>query len=322
MRIWRRGRTRRKFKLTRSGRAFVLITIGVGIAAVNTANNLLYLVLGFLLSLLLVSGVLSDLALWRLRIERNVAQRVFAGTTALVELAVTNSKLRLASLAIEVAEVLDEPPAPARFVRIPPDSTETTSYRLTALKRGRLQLTRLRVTTRYPFGLIEKGYAMFSPEEVMVYPKLLERAQCPPLDAIPGEIAPQSRPGDGVEPAASIRDYRAGDAARDIHWRRTASRGELLVREREQQARAQVTLYVDNRFPAGGGDAGWRQEFERKISEAATLASIYLGRGVAVELRTPDAGSATVEAGGAPDPIWRLLALLQPVAASATRRAA
>jgi uncharacterized protein (DUF58 family) len=69
MRIFRRRRAKRKFRLTREGRVFLFVTIGVGFAAVNTANNLLYLVLGLLLSLLLVSGVLSDLALWKLRVR-------------------------------------------------------------------------------------------------------------------------------------------------------------------------------------------------------------------------------------------------------------
>ena len=97
MRIFRRRRSRRKFRLTREGRAFLFVTIGVGFAAVNTANNLLYLVLGLLLSLLLVSGVLSDLALWKLRITRKLPARMFAGTRSLIEVAALNDKRWLAS---------------------------------------------------------------------------------------------------------------------------------------------------------------------------------------------------------------------------------
>ena len=66
MRIFRRRRSRRKFRLTREGRAFLFVTVGVGLAAVNTANNLLYLVLGLLLSLLLDSGVLRLVPLYLL----------------------------------------------------------------------------------------------------------------------------------------------------------------------------------------------------------------------------------------------------------------
>ena len=65
-----RAPRRRRFSLTRQGKGYVFVTIGVGIAAVNTGNNLLYLILGLLLSLLLVSGTLSDLALYQLRAKR------------------------------------------------------------------------------------------------------------------------------------------------------------------------------------------------------------------------------------------------------------
>ena len=84
---------------------FVLVTIGVGIAAVNTGNNLLYLVLGLLLSLLLTSGVLSDLVLFGVRVRRKAAPRVFAGSPVYFEIEVENAKSRLASLSLEVLDV-------------------------------------------------------------------------------------------------------------------------------------------------------------------------------------------------------------------------
>jgi hypothetical protein len=53
----------RKLKFTREGKYYLGITLGVGFAAINTGNNLLYLLLGMLLSLIVVSGVMSDLSL-------------------------------------------------------------------------------------------------------------------------------------------------------------------------------------------------------------------------------------------------------------------
>ena len=57
------GKWPRRLKLTREGKYFIFITFGVGVAAINTGNNLLYLLLGMLLSLIIVSGVLSELSL-------------------------------------------------------------------------------------------------------------------------------------------------------------------------------------------------------------------------------------------------------------------
>lgn len=322
MRILRRRRSRRKFRLTREGRAFLFVTIGVGFAAVNTANNLLYLVLGLLLSLLLVSGVLSDLALWKLRIRRGLPARMFAGTRSLIEVTALNEKRWLASVSVETIDEIDGADSePARFLRVAAGQTELAGYIHEAPRRGLIELGTMRVLTRYPFGLIEKGYTIFEPDEAIVYPKLLDQVGTPPVQPVPGDAAPIHRTGRGHEFAGSVRFYREGDEARDIHWKRTASRGELVVREHEQDTSALVTLHLDNVIPAGTADeTEWREVFEHSISEAATLASSYLAQGISVRVRAADGESPLVAGGTAPDPIWRFLALLTAVRTDIPKR--
>jgi uncharacterized protein (DUF58 family) len=322
MRIFRRGRRRRRFRLTREGRAFLFITIGVGLAAVNTANNLLYLVLGLLLSLLLVSGVLSDLALWKLQINRKPPTRLFAGRRSYMDVALLNEKRWLSSVSVETIDELDGVETePARFVRVAPGETEVASYGFETLRRGVVELGTMRVLTRYPFGLIEKGYTMFLPDEVIVFPQLLEHVATPATRPMRGDAAPIHRTGRGAEFAGSVRFYREGDEARDIHWKRTASRGELVVREHEQDSNTLVTLTVNNLLAASPDDeAAWLGRFETSISEVATAAAAYLMQGVSVQVQTNDSVSPLVPGGTPPDPIWRFLALLQPCRAQAPRR--
>src|SRR5260370_35849800 len=57
----------------------MIITLGVGVGALNTGNNLLYLVLGLLLSAIVVSGVLSEGSLGRLSARRLGTDAAFAG---------------------------------------------------------------------------------------------------------------------------------------------------------------------------------------------------------------------------------------------------
>jgi len=322
MRIFRRRRGRRKFRLTREGRTFLFVTVGVGLAAVNTANNLLYLVLGLLLSLLLVSGVLSDLALWKLQIRRKIPARLFVGRRSLMDVALLNEKRWLASVSVETIDELDGVETePARFVRVAPGTTEIASYHFEPKRRGIVELGTMRVVTRYPFGLIEKGYTMFLPDEVVVYPQLLDHVAAPSVRPMQGDAAPIHQTGRGTEFAGSVRFYREGDEARDIHWKRTASRGELVVREHEQDSSALVTLTVDNLLGSGVEDEGaWAERFEISISEIATLASTYLSQGVSVQVQARDGVSPLVAGGTPPDPIWRFLALLRPARAKAPSR--
>ncbi|MEM7139362.1 MAG: DUF58 domain-containing protein [Myxococcota bacterium] len=319
MRIFRRRRSKRKFRLTREGRAFLFVTVGVGLAAVNTANNLLYLVLGLLLSLLLVSGVLSDLALWRLRMRRKLPGQVFAEKRAIIEMIAFNDKRWLASVSVEAVDSPEDGGMePARFLRIPPSESAEATYGFVAPRRGLVELGAVRVRTRYPFGLIEKGYTVFLPDEIVVYPALLAAAPTPPYEQMPGDAAPMHRTGQGTDFAGSVRYYRDGDESRDIHWKRTATRGELVVREREQDLSLFVTLLVDNTKPRGleGEELDlWRDRFERSISEAATATATYLTRGVSVQVRSSDDASPMVLGGSAPDPIWHFLAMLKPAVA-------
>ncbi|MEO8800646.1 MAG: hypothetical protein ABI551_22340, partial [Polyangiaceae bacterium] len=94
---WGRFRSffRARWKTTREGKFFIGITMGVGFAAINTANNLLYLLLGMLLALIVVSGVMSDLSLRDLTVVRRLPLRAQVGRAHLVEIEVFNHKSRV-----------------------------------------------------------------------------------------------------------------------------------------------------------------------------------------------------------------------------------
>ena len=82
---------RRKLKFTREGKYFLGITLGVGFAAINTGNNLLYLLLGMMLSLIIVSGVMSELSLRNLTVKRRLPGRAQVARSHLVEIEVFNN---------------------------------------------------------------------------------------------------------------------------------------------------------------------------------------------------------------------------------------
>src|SRR6202034_1591750 len=90
---WRRSlRPPRRLKFTREGKFFVGITLGVGFAAINTANNLLYLLLGMLLALIVVSGIMSELSLRDLTVVRRLPLSEQVRRSHLVEIEVLHHK--------------------------------------------------------------------------------------------------------------------------------------------------------------------------------------------------------------------------------------
>jgi uncharacterized protein (DUF58 family) len=179
----RRGRYARQLRFTREGRVFVLVTLGVGAAAVNTGNNLLYLVLGLLLSLIVLSGVLSELVLRNVRAERRLPRRAFAGSPALVELVLHNGKRRIPSFSIEAEDVAPGQPTDRRcyFLKIGAGQEQVGGYQRTPARRGRLVLEEIILRTRYPFGLFEKSRVLHAPGELVVYPALATLGRDPEI---------------------------------------------------------------------------------------------------------------------------------------------
>ncbi len=203
-RILRWFKPPRKLKFTREGKYYLGITLGVGFAAINTGNNLLYLLLGMLLSLIVVSGVMSDLSLRNLTVTRRLPVRAQVGRAHLVEIEVYNHKKRVPSYAIEVEDLRAGQPADKRcfFLKISPSSAQVAAYRRTPARRGRDRHTGFRIATRFPFGLFEKSREVDAEGELIIYPAV-DPVRLPVEE--PGRQAGGGRRTD----AARRRDLRA-----------------------------------------------------------------------------------------------------------------
>jgi uncharacterized protein (DUF58 family) len=306
----------RRLRMTREGRYFVGIALAIGFAAINTGNNLLYLLLGMMLSLILASGILSEMSLRGLRIERLPPARIEAGRPFLMGVALANDKRRLPSFSVEVEDLLGGAALDKKcwFLKVPAGKQQRTSYRHQLPRRGRYVMTGFRLSTKFPFALFRKSRLVEQEAEVIVLPQVHPVMQpSPPLRPSMGEEQRSTRGRRGE--FYGLRDFREGDDARDVHWRSTARRGRPMVREHEDEAARRVTLFVDNGLPGGAAcdDAGLLDGLERAISLAASLAAHYLERGYAARLVAR--GDAVGWASGMPhlDRLLRFLALLPTV---------
>ena len=162
----------RTIRPTREGWWLISATLVVGLAATNTGNNLLYLILAMMLSFTVISGVLSEQALRRVHLRRGMPDRLFAGTPATFSVGLTNGKRRLPSYALYVAE--PDPggrTTPMRFfLKVGPQACEGWTYSLMFPRRGRQPLPGLRLFTRFPFGLFTKSSRPLQNQQVLVYP--------------------------------------------------------------------------------------------------------------------------------------------------------
>lgn len=295
----KRGRV--AVQVTREGGWFIGVTALVGLAAVGLASNLLLLLFVLLASLAVASLALAALSLRGLRVRRRLPRSVQVGAAVHVGLEVTNGRRRGSAFSVEVEDRLVGAEVMKRcwFLKVPAGRVQRTEYRHSFPRRGRYRFGALRVATRFPLGWFRVSWPVrdddVSDLELVVLPRLV--AVTPPwLAGLDEQGDEAQRPARRAQPARrgellGLRPFRDGDDARDIHWRSSARRGRLLVRERERQAMRRAVILLDNGLPGGAAcDDGPLPDdpliagLERAVELAASLAAHWLWRGYAVQV--------------------------------------
>ncbi len=303
VRLRRLFRPPRSIRPTREGWWFLFATLGLGFAAINTGNNLLYLLLSTLLGTIVVSGILSEQSLRRLRLFRATSREIFAGSPAAVGCLLANGKHLLPSysLAVEIPVRTGGPPRVFYVPKLDAGQQRLHSWEETFPRRGRHRLPPVRVTTRFPFSLFLKATHPVVLEEFLVFPRLhpLSPDDLRALGGWGGEREP--RPGRGTD-LYNLREYRWGDDPRLIHWKSTAKSGAVMVRELEAEAALRVRLVLED--PPPGLDD---ERLEADISWVASLAAYLVDEGCQVELT---GAGLSVPLGGGPAQLRRILEAL------------
>ena len=284
----RRRHGARRLRFTREGKWFIALTLAVGFAAINTGNNLLYLVLGMLLSLIIVSGILSENALRGLTVARRLPDRVYARRPFLAGISLTNGKKQLPSFSIEVEDVITDRPLAKKcyFLKVPAGACQHTSYRGEFRYRGLYRFEAFLVSTRYPFAFFRKSRVISSAEEIIVLPHVHPVSELPEeILAVNGD-SQQTRRGAGRD-FYGLRDYHDGDDARDIHWKRSAREARLVLREYEAESRHRTAVCLNDALTVPPTPDN-RDEIEQCVEMAASIAVRLAKRGHTVTLLTPD----------------------------------
>jgi uncharacterized protein (DUF58 family) len=259
---------RRSLRLTSEGTRFLLFTIGIGVAALNTGNNLFYLLLAMMLSLIVISGLLSEQCLRWLHFHRHLPDLIMAEQPATVTISVTNRSRWLPSFSLQLFDVVEGHDFDRElFVdRVPAQRSALLSYPISASARGRLRLDGVRAETLFPFGLFLKRALYQVPGEILVSPPIRPLSLRFVDELVSeGQGLSLARRGHGTQ-LYNLRLYRPGDDSRAIHWMTTARTSTLIVRETEAEDQRRMTIVLSTVAPD-------EQEplFERSLTLVASL---------------------------------------------------
>ncbi|MFD5213142.1 DUF58 domain-containing protein [Microbacterium sp. NPDC058345] len=167
-----------------------------------------------------------------------------------------------------------------------PGDTATLRYDVEGVRRGISTLGPLVLRTVDGFGLAQREQAFGDTRTITVVPQVLPLPPLPTKVGAAGGTAQtrSSRLGQGADNLIP-RPYMSGDSRRRIHWRATAHRGDLMVRQEEEEASPDAVVVLDRaaaRWARPGDEPD--PAFEAAVSLCASAALRFVQDGYSVDV--------------------------------------
>ena len=249
---WFRRVYRERFSTPPEVIAYIAMMVVLATGSMLGHSNTLLLVFALMAGPFVLNGWVVYAMLQRVRVERRVPERVAAGETFSIDLSLHNQRRFLSCRLMRVQDTIsnehEELSGRVLFFRVAAKQQRTAAYRARLYQRGVYTLGPTVVSSRFPFGLGERGRYFETPDEILVHPQIGEIS--------PGwwrrvvgddRIADDQRSTFGVfdDDFKQIREYRPGDSIRSIHWRTSARMDELMVREFQENREHDAVIVID-----------------------------------------------------------------------------
>ena len=268
-----------RLRLTSWGIAYLVASVVLGLAAVNTGNNALMALLGFVLGSYIVSGIWSRQVLGAIEATIDLPSEVYAGRPVVVDVELANTSAVLPAYGLVIRGA--DGSCVLRELFLAKGDRRRHSVEVVFNRRGWRELGPWRLEVLLPLGFFLKSKILVEGREVLVYPRLL-RSSAVSVRRGGGRRSPDALESRGREgEVTQLRDFQEGDEVRAMHWKQTARQQHLVVVERQRAAEKPVFFVVDPRLE-NPSDSHQLDRFERLLSEVATGVVQRLREGVRV----------------------------------------
>jgi len=239
MHLWKDSRL--QIRITRLGIHYVIAMGASGVLGVYTNNNLLFVVFGLMIGLLLVSGWVSRASIQSIELAHIEDGSLFAKLKGGLRLRLADKKpkrIRGLEIHLDIPNCHVEPgfypggkgePSPTIVLQVRPQ------------KRGLAKLKCIEIRTSHPFGFLEKirRFPTDIPLLVAPHPSGYEKYEGGHDDfSVPDTKSAYSSP-------IGARPFIPGDSINQVHWKRTAQRGEPWARVMEGDSPKGLLLELD-----------------------------------------------------------------------------
>jgi uncharacterized protein (DUF58 family) len=269
--------------VTREGFCYFAVMLVLLAAGMLQQINLILLVATTAVGPFVASWFGSRAMLRKLSVLRRSPGYIFAGDPLVVDYTLENGRRRMAALALFLEDQLVSGERGATsaastprvfFPRVAARGRARVRWQGEAPRRGKYLFQNLDLGTRSPFGIVERRVTIPLPEPIYVYPRigrLTRRWFQLQRQTSENRLGRRHDRSAQQEEYHGLRDYRSGDSLRWIHWRTSARRGELMVKEFEQQNEQDLAILIDPWLPRTKVPPQQREAMEQAISFAATV---------------------------------------------------
>jgi len=278
------------FEFTLGGAVMLGLIVIVGFSAWNTGNNLLFLILSFLMAAMIVGFLAGGVTLKKLDVKMRFPETIFAGEETDIIVSIHNRKRLFSSYSVVadvrgkereesvaadelrqilpgfIANRLAKPPIVRRtltyFPLLPRGETTESKTQHVFPRRGRFLIKDFELSSKFPFAFFRHRRRLPAREtELIVMPKIEPMSS--EIDDIPLDIGQlvSSKRGSGQD-LLSLRDYQPNDDLRRVDWKATAKSRGLIVREFAAEDDRKITVLLDPRLT---DEPGARPTLREKI---------------------------------------------------------
>lgn len=257
-----------RVKVNKTGKIFIGVTIFLGVAAVNTGNNLLYLIVSSLLSGMLIAGFISLKNLKNLRLTINFPYEVYASIPVKGKVGIKKED-NYYSFLIRVDNGFSK-------ILFPYVDKKFRFKELLFIfpNRGYYEKVKLKISSDFPLGMFARFFETEIKVNLVVFPK--------PINTDLREFILEEEKGEsksflqvkGYEDIKDIRDYR-NEPMKLIHWKLSAKTQSLKVKDMVRNENRSVILSLNS----------VEGDLETKLSKLTYLINELMDRGFSVALK-------------------------------------
>ncbi len=274
--------SKQRVLLPREGLMYLGIMAVLFVGSLLGRSNMLMLVFAMMAGPFVLNGWITFSLLKQIHVRRRAPVRAMAGELVSVEIQIENGKRWVSSWLMAVRDRIssdrEQLDASVLFGRVPPRGSGRGFYQMRLAHRGKYLLGPIEVTTRFPLGLVERGRNCDVTDTILIHPRvgrLTSKWKREMLAAAELVHRQKTRAGSFNDEFHRLREYRWGDSSSAIHWRTSARRNELMVREYHQSRDQHLAVLLDLWQPKSP-NAVDAQRAELAISFAATVCVEHL----------------------------------------------